>query len=78
MLSDETVQQEGVKALTTVCKEGVIEKRDADFLMNNVLQILFRKADEVENAKVGCLLLMESFVKEDIFGKETCQGFLNE
>ena len=54
-------------------KDGTIEKENAEFLINNVLQILFRKAPEVENAKVGALLLLEAFVKEEIFGKGICE-----
>ena len=59
-------------------KDGTIEKENAEFLINNVLQILFRKAPEVENAKVGALLLLEAFVKEEIFGKGICEQFVKE
>lgn len=78
MLSEESVQSEGVKSLIQVCKDGIIEKNDADFLMKNVLQILFKKQKEVDNAKVGSLLLLEAFVKEDIFSKQICVEFMQE
>lgn len=65
-------------ALVTITKDGIVEQEDADFLMSNVLQILFKKSDTVENAKVGALLLLEAFVKENIFGKEICENFMQD
>lgn len=78
MISDESVQTEGVKALLTVCKEGLIEREDAVFLTHNVLQILFRKADVMENAKVGALMMLDAFTQEGFFGKEVVESFVKE
>jgi hypothetical protein len=39
---------------------------------------LFKKTSTIENAKVGALLLMEAFVKEDIFGKDVCENFMKD
>ena len=44
MISDEAVQQAGVEALLKVFKEDLLGKEDGMFLMQNVLQILFKKA----------------------------------
>lgn len=69
MISDESVQSEGIKALVTVCKEKILNLEDTVFLVHNVLQILFKKASVSENSKVGALLLLDAFVSEDFFGK---------
>lgn len=37
MISDETVQQEGINAMIKVCKESIIPLEDGCFLMHNVL-----------------------------------------
>lgn len=78
MLSDEQVQLEGVKALVTVAKSNIIEPESLQFLIGNVLNILYKKSQEVENAKVGALLLLEAFVKEEVFGKDKCDEFVRE
>jgi trans-2-enoyl-CoA reductase len=78
MLSDETVQQEGVKALVTVAKADLMHAESMQFLMANVLSILYKKSKEVENAKVGALLLLEAFVREEIFGKDKCEEFIRD
>lgn len=46
--------------------------------MQNVLQILFRKADSMDNAKVGALMMLEAFVKEGYFEKEVVDGFVKD
>ena len=68
MISDESVQTEGIKALSTVCKEHIMDQDDAIFLTQNVLSILFKKAQVLENSKVGALMLLEAFVKDSYFG----------
>lgn len=78
MISDESVQTEGIKSLITVCKEEIINKEDAVFLTHNVLSILFKKSAVLDNAKVGALMLLEAFTKEDLFGKEIVEIFMNE
>ena len=78
MISDESVQTEGIKSLITVCKEEIINKEDAVFLSHNVLSILFKKSAVLDNAKVGALMLLEAFTKEDLFGKEIVEIFMNE
>lgn len=37
MISDESVQAEGIKALLTVCKDKIMNQEDAVFLIHNVL-----------------------------------------
>lgn len=76
MISDESVQTEGIKALITVCKENIINREDAVFLTHNVLSILFKKSAVLDNAKVGALMLLEAFAKEDFFGKEIIENFM--
>lgn len=78
MISDESVQTEGIKALLTVCKEEIINKEDAVFLVYNVLSILFKKCEVLDNAKVGALMLLEAFTQEGLFGKEIVESFINE
>lgn len=78
MISDESVQTEGIKALLTVCKEEIINREDSIFLTHNVLSILFKKASVLDNAKVGALMLLEAFAKEDYFGKEIVEAFMND
>ena len=77
MISDESVQTEGIKALLTVCKEQIMDQDDAIFLTQNVLSILFKKAQTIENSKVGALMLLESFVKDSYFGKDVVDAFID-
>ena len=76
MISDETVQQEGINAMVKVCKDNILPREDGCFLMHNVAQILFKKCDQLENPKVGVLMLLETFVREGFFGKEVCTDFV--
>ena len=78
MISDESVQTEGIKCLITVCKDEIMNKDDAVFLSQNVLSILFKKASVLDNSKVGALMLQESFTKEGYFGKESVDSFIEE
>jgi hypothetical protein len=78
MISDESVQTEGIKCLITVCKDEIMNKDDAVFLSQNVLSILFKKASVLDNSKVGALMLLESFTKEGYFGKESVDSFIEE
>ena len=78
MISDESVQIEGIKCLITVCKDEIMNKDDAVFLSQNVLSILFKKASVLDNSKVGALMLLESFTKEGYFGKESVDSFIEE
>lgn len=78
MISDESVQMEGIKALLTVCQEEIINKEDSVFLVHNVLSILFKKASVLDNAKVGALMLLETFSKEGLFGKEVAEAFMED
>jgi len=68
MISDETVQQEGINAMVRVCKENMLPREDGCFLMHNVLQILYKKSEGLESAKIGALMLLEAFVREELFG----------
>jgi hypothetical protein len=76
MISDESVQTEGIKALATVCSENIINREDAVFLVHNVLCILFKKSAVLDNAKVGALMLLETFTKEGYFNKEIIDMFM--
>ena len=64
--------------MTTVCKENIINKEDAVFLTHNVLSILFKKAAVLDNAKVGALMLLEAFTKEELFGADIVEAFMND
>lgn len=55
-----------------------MQTEDAVFLTHNVLQILFKKADVLENARVGALMLLEQFTKEGFFGKEEVDLFMKD
>lgn len=76
MISDESVQNEGIKALITVCKEEIINREDSIFLTHNVLSILFKKSAVLDNARVGALMLMEAFTKDGFFGREIVEHFM--
>lgn len=78
MISDESVQTEGIKALTTVCQDNIINREDAVFLTHNVLSILFKKSAVLDNAKVGALMLLEAFTKEGFFGVDIVENFMQE
>jgi len=60
-----------------IFKEDLLGKDDGLFLMQNVLQILFKKATDLDTAKCGGLMLLEGFSKEDIFGKEVIDAFVS-
>ena len=51
---------------------GVIVGIDKTGCNGYSYKLNFAKAKEVENAKVGALLLLEAFVKEEIFDKAIC------
>jgi hypothetical protein len=62
--------------MVKVCKDEIIPREDGCFLMHNVAQILFKKCDQLDNPKVGVLMLLETFVREGFFGKEVCTDFV--
>ena len=78
MISDETVQLEGITSMLKVCKEDILPREDGSFLMQNVLQILYKKCDGLESAQVGALMLLEAFVKEGLFGQDEVKQFMSE
>ena len=78
MISDESVQTEGIKCLITVCKDEIMNRDDAVFLSQNVVSILFKKAPVLDNSKIGALMLLESFCKEGYFGKDVVDAFMEE
>jgi hypothetical protein len=61
-----------------VIKEDLLGKEDGMFLIQNVLAILFKKAQTLDSAKCGGLMLLEVFSKEDLFGKETIENFVEQ
>jgi hypothetical protein len=76
MTSDDQVQNEGVQSLLTVSKE-FIPKEDAIFLVFNVVQLLIKKAAQIENSKIAVLMIMEQFATNDFFMEKECMMFLN-
>lgn len=70
MISEESVQEEGIKCLLKVCKDEVMPKEDAQFLMQNVLMILLKKSQDLESARIGALMMLETMLKESVFGAE--------
>jgi len=61
-----------------VCKEDILSREDGCFLMHNVLQILYKKCEGIESAKTGALMLLETFVKEGLFGEEEVLHFMED
>ncbi len=76
MTSDDQVQGEGVQALLQISKD-YIPRDEAIFLVFNVVQLLTKKSDQIDNAKIAVLLLIEKFANEDYFAKKECMVFLN-
>lgn len=76
MTSDDQVQEEGVAALHTI-SEDYLPRDEAIFLVFNVLQLLTKKADQIDNAKTAVLMLIEKFADTGYFGKKECMVFLN-
>ena len=54
-----------------------IPRDEAIFLVFNVVQLLTKKSDQIDNAKIAVLLLIEKFATEGYFGKKECMVFLN-
>ena len=50
---------------------------EAIFLVFNVVQLLTKKADVAESAKIAVLMLIEKFADADYFTKKECMIFLN-
>lgn len=46
--------------------------------MKNVLNILYKKCEGIDSAKTGALMLLETFVKEGLFGEEEVSYFIEE
>ena len=42
-----------------------------------MVQLLTKKSDQIDNAKIAVLLLIEKFANEDYFAKKECMVFLN-
>ena len=78
MISDDSVQTEGVQSMLKVCIEELLGKEEGVYLMHNVLCILYKKAAGMENAKTAVLLLLEQFTKEEFFGKQVVEEFITE
>ena len=52
-------------------------KDEAIFLVFNVVQLLTKKSDQIDNAKIAVLMLIEKFATADYFTKKECMIFLN-
>lgn len=75
MTSDDNVQFEGVSALLKISEE-FLPREEANFLVFNVVQLLSKKADQIENAKIAVLMLMEKFAENNYFEAKECAHFL--
>ena len=60
MTSEDQVQNEGVNALFKISEE-YLPKDEAIFLVFNVVQLLTKKSDQIDNAKIAVLMLIEKF-----------------
>ena len=78
MISDNSVQVEGVQCMMKVCKEELLGPEEGVYLMHNVLCILYKKAATLENAKIAVLILLEQFTKENLFFKQVVDEFVGE
>ena len=75
MTSEDQVQTEGVKALHQISVD-YLPRDEATFLVCNVVQLLIKKSDQIENAKIAVLMLIEKFAESDFFEKKECMNFL--
>ena len=75
MTSEDQVQTEGVKALHQISVD-YLPRDEATFLVFNVVQLLIKKSDQIENAKIAVLMLIEKFAESDFFEKKECMNFL--
>lgn len=75
MTSEDQVQTEGVKALHQISVD-YLPRDEATFLVFNVVQLLIKKSDQIENAKIAVLMLIEKFAEADFFEKKECMSFL--
>lgn len=57
--------------------EEYLPKDEAIFLVFNVVQLLTKKSDQIDNAKIAVLMLIEKFATADYFTKKECMIFLN-
>ena len=53
-----------------------LPRDEATFLVFNVVQLLIKKSDQIENAKIAVLMLIEKFAEADFFEKKECMSFL--
>ena len=87
MLSDEAVQNEGVDALLSLCKQ-YIPLEQSQNLMIKVIQVIMDRIgansehqeneDVKEKAKIAVLVIMKKFSEQDIFTLEQCTLFLDK
>ena len=56
--------------------QDYLPSEDATFLVFNVVQLLTKKSDQVENAKIAVLILMEKFAEADLFTETQCMAFM--
>ena len=75
MTSDDQVQNEGVTALHKI-SEDYLPKDEATFLVFNVVQLLTKKSEQIENAKIAVILLMTKFAESSYFTNKECQHFM--
>ena len=75
MTSEDQVQNEGVLALHKISTE-YLPRDEATFLVFNVVQLLIKKSDQIENAKIAVLMLIEKFAESDFFERKECMNFL--
>ena len=75
MTSEDQVQNEGVLALHKISLD-YLPRDEATFLVFNVVQLLIKKSDQIENAKIAVLMLIEKFAESDFFERKECMHFL--
>jgi len=61
-----------------VCKDEIMPREDGCFLMKNVLNILYKKCEGIDTAKTAALMLLETFVKEGLFGADEVSYFMED
>lgn len=57
--------------------EDYLPRDEATFLVFNVVQLLTKKSDQIENAKIAVIMLMEKFSTIGFFDKKECAHFLD-
>ena len=57
-----------MEALFTISEE-YLPRDEAIFLIFNVVQLLTKKSEQIDNAKIAVLMLIQKFAEADYFGR---------